>query len=176
MNVFGCTALSCGIWDLSSMTRDQIQCPLHWECGALTAGPPGKSQTIFILKIHFLSSVQLGWFPLLFLSDHWSVPLYHLIYCWFFLVCFCFSYVFFSSFWLFFMSSNSIEIMCSSTPLTSLWLLPSMIFTLNLLWDRLLISPSFSSFSKVISCSFIWHLFLCLLIFPNFLCLFLCVG
>lgn len=29
---------ACGIQG----TRDQTQPPLHWECGALAAGPPGK--------------------------------------------------------------------------------------------------------------------------------------
>ena len=27
----------------SSLTRDQTWAALHWECGALTPGPPGKS-------------------------------------------------------------------------------------------------------------------------------------
>ena len=36
----------------------------------------------------FLSSVQLGWYPLLCLSVCWSIPLHHFIYCWFLLVYF----------------------------------------------------------------------------------------
>ena len=111
----------------------------------------------------FLSSVQLVCFLVLCLSDHWSVSFNILL-------------TLLSVFLFQLLCSNSTEILCSYTPLTSLWLLPSMIFTLNLLWDRVFISPAFSSFSKVISCSFIWRLLLCLLIFPNFLCLFLCVG
>ena len=30
-------------WDLSSLTRDQTCCPLHWKQRILTTGPPGKS-------------------------------------------------------------------------------------------------------------------------------------
>ena len=32
-----------GMWDLNSQTRNQTPCPLHWECGVLITGPPGKS-------------------------------------------------------------------------------------------------------------------------------------
>ena len=42
-------ALSCGMWDFqlqqersSSPSRDQTQGRLHWECGVLATGPPGK--------------------------------------------------------------------------------------------------------------------------------------
>ena len=31
-----------GIWYLSSPTRDQNPCPLHWKSRVLTTGPPGK--------------------------------------------------------------------------------------------------------------------------------------
>ena len=45
------------------------------------------------------------------------------------------------------------------------------------LWSflRLLIYTSFSSLSEVLPCSFIWNIFLCLLILPDSLCLFLCI-
>ena len=33
----------CSMWYLSSPTRDLNPCPLHWELGVLTAGPPRKS-------------------------------------------------------------------------------------------------------------------------------------
>ena len=33
----------CNMWDLSSLTRDQTPCPLHWQLKVLTTGPPGKS-------------------------------------------------------------------------------------------------------------------------------------
>ena len=40
----------CGMQDLSSLIRDRT---LHWECGVLTTGPPGKSHTdgIFISRV-----------------------------------------------------------------------------------------------------------------------------
>ena len=50
-----------------------------------------------------------------------------------------------------------------------------MTITLNSLSDRLLISVLFSSFPEVLSCSFDWNIFFCLLILPNSLCLFLCI-
>ena len=34
---------SCGMWGLSSPTRDRTPDPLHWECETLATGPPGKS-------------------------------------------------------------------------------------------------------------------------------------
>lgn len=41
---------SCGMWDLylgrvqsNTPDRDRTQDPLHWECGALVTGLPGKS-------------------------------------------------------------------------------------------------------------------------------------
>ena len=50
-----------------------------------------------------------------------------------------------------------------------------MIVTLNSLWCLLLISISFHPFSEALSFSFIWNIFLSLLILPNSLCLFLCI-
>ena len=38
---------------------------------------------------------------------------------------------------------------------------------LELILDRLLVSTLFSSFSEVMSCSFVWDIFFCLLILPN---------
>ena len=35
--------LSCNMQGSTSLTRDQTQAPLHWECRVLTTGPPGKS-------------------------------------------------------------------------------------------------------------------------------------
>ena len=37
--------LSCGMWDLSSLTRDGTESPVL-EDGFLTTGPPGKSMVI----------------------------------------------------------------------------------------------------------------------------------
>ena len=38
------------MWDLSSLTRDQIQIPLQWECGVLTTGPQGRLEVLFFFK------------------------------------------------------------------------------------------------------------------------------
>nr|KAF6413533.1 hypothetical protein HJG59_009738 [Molossus molossus] len=57
--------------------------------------------------------------------------------------------------------------------LSSLSILISSI--LNSVSVRLLISLSLSSFIGVLFCSFIWDLFLCLLILAASLCLFLCI-
>ena len=35
-------ATSCGLCDLSSLTRDRTRAPLHWGCRVLTTGAPGK--------------------------------------------------------------------------------------------------------------------------------------
>ena len=40
-------AAPCGMWGLSSPTRDLNLCPLHWKCGVLSTGPPGKSLFLF---------------------------------------------------------------------------------------------------------------------------------
>ena len=40
---------SCGMWDLSSLTRDQTWVPLRWEHRVSTTRPPGKSPKDIIL-------------------------------------------------------------------------------------------------------------------------------
>ena len=35
-------ATQCGMWDLSSPTRDRTPASLYWEHGVLTTGPPGN--------------------------------------------------------------------------------------------------------------------------------------
>ena len=50
------------------------------------------------------------------------------------------------------------------------------IIALNSFLGRLLISTSLSSFSDIMSCSFVWNTLLCLLILPNSLCFFLVLG
>ena len=42
--LFVCVSVPCGMWDLSSPTRDRIQnsSPLQWKRRVLTTGPPGK--------------------------------------------------------------------------------------------------------------------------------------
>ena len=36
-------SMPCGMWDLSSLTRDQTSTPLQWWCRVLTTGQPGNS-------------------------------------------------------------------------------------------------------------------------------------
>ena len=47
----------CGVWDLSSPTRDWTHpCPLYWKHGVSTTGPPGKSLSqSFICDVNCLS-------------------------------------------------------------------------------------------------------------------------
>ena len=70
--------------DLSSPTRDQIQCPLHgeWEHRVLTTGPPGKSHRlslggeaslemeiqVYLGDIVWSNSVLLWWSKLVYSS------------------------------------------------------------------------------------------------------------
>ena len=39
-----------GMWDLSSLTRDQTHNPLRWKLGSLTTGSPGKFLLGFLRK------------------------------------------------------------------------------------------------------------------------------
>ena len=50
-----------------------------------------------------------------------------------------------------------------------------MTITLNSLQNKLFISILFCPFPKFLSCSFVQKVFLCLLILPNSLCLFICI-
>ena len=48
-----CGIFNCGMWDLACGIPDQGSklAPLHWECGVLAIGPPGKPLfLIFFLK------------------------------------------------------------------------------------------------------------------------------
>ena len=36
-------AMLCGMWDLSSETRERTLCPVKWNQRVLTTGPPGES-------------------------------------------------------------------------------------------------------------------------------------
>ena len=71
----------------------------------------------------------------------------------------------FISDWIFFYAAeaslNSLSILITSV--------------LNSASDRLLISISLTSFSGVLICSFIWAMFLCLLVLVASLCVFLCI-
>ena len=81
--------LSCGMWDL--VLRPGIKPgPLHWECGVLATGPPGKSWSINFNQLFISLLCQMRvWFsdthtciPLLLLSSqiipHCRQILYHL--------------------------------------------------------------------------------------------------
>ena len=50
-------AMSQGIWDLSSLTRDQTCNPLHWKHRVLTTGLPGKSLNPFLSSFKMLHGV-----------------------------------------------------------------------------------------------------------------------
>ena len=42
-----------GMWGPCSLLRFQTHCPMHWESGVLTTGPPGKSLgKILLIKKH----------------------------------------------------------------------------------------------------------------------------
>ena len=60
--------------DLSSPTKDQIQCPLHgeWEHKVLTTGPPGKSHR---LSLGGEASLEMEIQVLPYSGDqNWSIP------------------------------------------------------------------------------------------------------
>ena len=48
-------AMPWNIQGLSSLTRDQTQCPLQWKCGVLTKGPRGRSQGVPFKRKNFKS-------------------------------------------------------------------------------------------------------------------------
>ena len=123
----------------------------------------------------FLSSVQFMRFSLLCLPDHWFVPLYHLIYCWFLLGYFLIlAIVFFCYVWFFFIFSNSVEILTVFIHSSPKFIEHFIFIILNTLSDILLFSTSLHFFSGILLCFFIWNILLCL-IFPILCCLLLCV-
>ena len=46
---------SCGVWDLAPLPGTEPG-PLHWECGVLATGPPGKSLKCFSMSLHLLQA------------------------------------------------------------------------------------------------------------------------
>ena len=40
----------CGMWDLSSLTRDQTRAPCNWKRGVLTTGLPGSPDDLINLN------------------------------------------------------------------------------------------------------------------------------
>ena len=104
-------------------------------------------------QILFFSSAR--WFPLLCLPAHTSVPLYHLLFCWFLWQYFNISVTeFFIFIWFCFIVFNSLLkfSLCSSILLSNS-LSIFMIIILKSLLDRLFMSSLFSSFSDILSCS-----------------------
>ena len=48
-SIFFFRAMALGMWDFNSPTKGSKPCPLPWNHGILTAGPPGNSlSSIFI--------------------------------------------------------------------------------------------------------------------------------
>ena len=47
----------CGLWDLSSLSRDRTQAQLQRKCPALTAGPPGNP-LIYFLNLLLRKTIQ----------------------------------------------------------------------------------------------------------------------
>ena len=110
------------------------------------------------------------WKTLLCLSVHWSVPLYHLICCWFLLVYFFLlvivSFALFGSplYFLTLLEASTFSLSLSSFCPSSLRTF--VIIALDSLLGRSLISTLLSSFG-VLSYSFIWNIFLCHFILPD---------
>ena len=78
-----CRIFSCGMWDLSSLTRDRTQAPLHWDHGVLATGPPGKFSHH---QYGFLSqaALSLSWLQMVLTTcsqedsfNKWIIDTYH---------------------------------------------------------------------------------------------------
>lgn len=102
---------------------------------------------ITYLVFFFFHQLICSWFPLCIFSSQFIV--------------------FFSSDWFSFTFSIFLFFLCISILLSSVSILWSLLETLS---DRLLISIHLVLFSGVLSCTFVWNVFLCLLF-----CLSLCV-
>ena len=119
-------------------------------------------------------------------SSHWFHPshplllLCHLAVCWFLLLYFFISVIIFLiSARLFFVFSNSLLKTSNFSFCASILLSSSLIIfaitTLNSLLGRLSISTLLSSSSEVLSYSCVWNMFLCCIILPELLFVFLCI-
>ena len=144
-----------------------------WCCPRYLLNCP---QFFFILFL----SVQWQWFPLHCLPAHWSVILSHLVYYGFLLVYFSSNSSYcILEFCLFFLFSKYFLKTSNFSYLISIFLLNSqfifMIITLNYFLGRLPIPTSLNSSSQVLSCSFMWKIFLCHLIYSKFLFIFVCM-
>ena len=92
----------------------------------------------FCFEFIFLFSVQLGWFPLLCLPNHWYVSLFHLI-CWFLLVFFFFNFRYFIlqhciSIIYLFIFPNSVEILSIHPFFSSVHWAPLLSLAWTLIW------------------------------------------
>ena len=123
------------------------------------------------LKFFFHFAALSGWVPLFCLPAHWFVLLPHLFCCWALLMYFLVQLLLLFGIFLYFMLKFALcpSIFLQSSISICLW---PLFLTLS---GRLLISVSFSYFSGVLSCSFVWNIFLCLILI-NSVCLHLCVG
>lgn len=123
--------------------------------------------------IFFFFSAQLRWFTLFCLPICWFVSLYQLIYCWFLLVSFLFQLLYYLT--LFPSSLYFITLLKFSCvhPFFS-WFIIFMIIILKYSSGSLLISKQsllIYLFFEISFWSFIWNIFLCILLFPDSLLL-----
>ena len=52
--------MQCGMWDLSSPTRDRTPASLYWEHGVSTTGSPGNPLALSILKLILHPCLESG--------------------------------------------------------------------------------------------------------------------
>ena len=59
IGIFSCCvwALSCSVWDLVPWPGGEPR-PLHWECGVLATGPPGKSLSVLCIWVYLRLQVS----------------------------------------------------------------------------------------------------------------------
>ena len=121
---------------------------------------PEVSQAVFIF---FLYSVLRQWFPPFCSPGHLSILLPQL-FCYRFLLMYCSSVCLFFNYY-----RSLVNISCiSSIHLPRSWIIFTIII-LNYFSGKLPISTSFSYFSGVLSCPFIWNITFCFFILTNFL-------
>ena len=127
----------------------------------------GSFKLCSFYQILFFSSAR--WFPLLCLPAHRSVPLYHLLFCWFLWQYFNISVTeFFIFIWFCFIVLNSllnphyVHQFFSQIHWVSLWSLPWTLYLVDFLSSFYM-----ALLLRFLFCPFIWNIFLCLLIFLN---------
>ena len=127
----------------------------------------------------FSFAVQLQWFLLLSLPAYCSSPLHHLVCCWFLLMYFFISVIllFISVLCsLYFLFVKNLQLLALYVHFSCNFSVIFTVITLNLLSGRFPVSTSFSSSSEILSYSLIWNMFLCCLVLPELLFVFLYVS